>query len=43
MGAGEWRPRAERAAEFDREEALAARDLADMQAAQHARTDDEER
>lgn len=37
---GEWSPRVERAAEFDREEALAARDLGELEAAQHARTDD---
>lgn len=36
---GEWTTRAERAAEFDREEQLAARALADLQADQHARTD----
>lgn len=36
---GQWRPRAELAAEFDREEALAARALDDLRAEQWARPD----
>jgi hypothetical protein len=36
---GEWRSRAERAAEFDAEEERAARSLAELEAAQWARAD----